>query len=109
MKRRPILALALMSGLACSACYRGYKSAGDLESDDRGPKDCANACQALGLTMSAFVLVEHTQSACVCAPAHAGRALEDAAAAAAAGKLLIDEEQRQADAARRWSGTPPPP
>src|SRR5512142_898112 len=62
------IAVVLLGGCAASACYRGYKSAKELDSEDRGPKACAASCKDLGMQMSAFVLVERQTSGCVCSP-----------------------------------------
>jgi hypothetical protein len=63
-----LVVLGISTLLLSTACYRGYKSAEDLEKDERGPGNCAQSCQELGLRMSAFILVEHEASGCVCEP-----------------------------------------
>lgn len=92
--------------LASTGCYRGYKSASALESDKRDPKSCAATCKEFGLKMSAFVLVEHATSACVCAPADAPTAGDGAAAAAA--QLLLQQNKQAADRAQSLTAVPPP-
>jgi hypothetical protein len=57
------------AALWLSGCATGYQSADALESAERGPAACARSCQNLGMRMSAFVLVEHDVSGCVCSPA----------------------------------------
>jgi hypothetical protein len=66
--RAGFVGAVLLIPLFVGGCYRGYKSAEDLESEDRGPTACQKSCAQLGMHMSAFVLVEHTTSGCVCAP-----------------------------------------
>lgn len=92
------VALVSLMGLCLtSACYRGYKDAKSLDSDDRGPTACAKACQQLGLQMSAFILVEHEASGCVCSPPGATPSAGGPAGAAAAAEVLMEQERaRQA-------------
>lgn len=80
-----------------SGCHRGYKTAEDLDSDDRGPQACAKSCSDLGMQMSAFVLVEHGTSGCVCAPT--GPAPAGPPAAAAAAHVMLEQERQQQQAA----------
>jgi hypothetical protein len=88
----------LVVGTMLAGCYRGYKSAKELDSDDRGPKACAASCKDLGLQMSAFVLVEHQTSGCVCSPIEKQAApLAGPVAAAAAAKVVEDEKKRAAE------------
>lgn len=86
----PLVLVTLMG------CYKGYKDASDLETDERGPGACAQACSDLGMRMSAFVLVENNTSGCVCSPAAGAAAGSDEAAAAVAGAHVVIERQRQA-------------
>jgi hypothetical protein len=81
---------------AISGCYRGYKSAKDLDSDERGPKACASACKHLGLEMSAFVLVEHQTSGCVCSPIEKKAAPLPGPVAGAAATQVVDEQRKKA-------------
>lgn len=104
--RRFSSVLAVVAALAVSACYRGYKSAKDLDSDERGPNACAKSCKDLGMQMSAFVLVEHGTSGCVCSPPGAATAGGPATAAAAA--HVIQEEQREQEAQQQMQTRPAP-
>jgi hypothetical protein len=92
-----------------SGCYRGYKSAKDLDSDDRGPKACAASCKELGMTMSAFVLVEHQTSGCVCTPEDKQTKPSGEVAAAAASQVVIQEEKRDAAQRRQEQTVTGPP
>lgn len=65
--RQFLLALGL-SVFAVGCQGSGFKSADDLESQQRGPKACAASCEQMGLEMAAFVLFEKDHSGCVCAP-----------------------------------------
>jgi len=60
--------LCVLGALASSGCQRGYQSARQLESAQRGPAHCAKSCTELGMRMSAFVLVESDVAGCVCEP-----------------------------------------
>lgn len=94
MLRTTIVCAAL--GLSVlSGCYRGYKSPRDLDADQRGPKDCAASCKELGLQMSAFVLVEHQTSGCVCSPPEKTTPVA-APVAAAAAVQVVDEQKKKA-------------
>jgi hypothetical protein len=65
----PVIAtLCVLGALASSGCQRGYQSARQLESAERGPSHCAKSCTNLGMRMSAFVLVESDVAGCVCEP-----------------------------------------
>ncbi|WP_437627598.1 hypothetical protein [Sorangium sp. So ce1151] len=57
--------------LALSGCNRGYQTAAELESAERGPTHCARSCYDLGMRMSAFVLVDRGVAGCVCEPVQA--------------------------------------
>jgi hypothetical protein len=104
---RPLWISVVLAALATGGCQRGYKTADDLEADDRGPRACWDSCKKLGLQMSAFVLVEHSASACVCAPpGQSARAQASGASAGAAHALL--EQQRQQAAQRNPSTYAPP-
>jgi hypothetical protein len=96
MHRARSVAVVVGLGLCLSSCYRGYKSAKDLDTDQRGPRACAAACRDLGLQMSAFVLVEHQTSGCVCAPPDKQPAHAAAPAAAAAAVQIVDDEKKRA-------------
>lgn len=87
---------AAVALLALPGCYRGYKSPKELDSDDRGPKACARSCKELGLEMSAFVLVEHQTSGCVCSPIEKKTAPLPAPAAAAAAGQVVEEQRKRA-------------
>ncbi len=89
------LTTVAMMSLGVCGCFRGYKSASELESDDRGPSACADSCQELGMKMTAFVLVERETSGCVCSPLGETSAAEDSSAAAAAHVLLEQRRQQQ--------------
>lgn len=95
--------------LALSGCYRGYKSPRDLDADERGPKACETSCKELGLQMSAFVLVEHQTSGCVCSPPDKPAPSGPVAAAAAA--QVVDEQKKKAAEQQHTEQTtvaPPP-
>ncbi|WP_437641393.1 hypothetical protein [Sorangium sp. So ce854] len=64
-------ALVAVSALALSGCNRGYQTAAELETAERGPTHCASSCHELGMRMSAFVLVDRGVAGCVCEPLHA--------------------------------------
>lgn len=104
--RRFSFVLAVLSACVTSACYRGYKSAKELDSDERGPTACAKSCKDLGMQMSAFVLVEHGMSGCVCSPPGAPSAGGPASAAAAA--HIVQEEQREQQAQQQMQVRPAP-
>jgi hypothetical protein len=93
---RHTLFLALVL-LLTSGCYRGYKSVDELEDDDRGPKACETSCRDLKMQMTAFVLVEHGTSGCVCSPVTATPP-PGPVAAAAASHVVIEEQRQQAAA-----------
>src|SRR5262245_7250479 len=76
------------------ACQQGYKSADDLRADQRGPDACDQSCRELGMRMTAFVLVEHGTSGCVCGVVTAQPTSSSAAAAAAAGHVVLEEARR---------------
>ena len=46
----------------------GYITDDSLESGERGPAQCASRCDELGMTMGAFVMVNHGYAGCVCTP-----------------------------------------
>src|SRR5262245_42751711 len=113
MFRTTKIACAALGLSVLTGCYRGYKSAKELDSDERGPKACEQACKDLGLQMSAFVLVERQTSGCVCspaanpAPASASASAPQAPpspapaptlapAAAAAAVQVVDEQKKRA-------------
>jgi hypothetical protein len=83
--------VALVSG-----CTPGYINTSDLERRNQGPASCAKACQDIGMTMTAMVLVGDTVPGCVCQPA----ALVPPGPAAPA---------PAAPATTAPSGSPPPP
>jgi hypothetical protein len=85
--------LVLLGSLLVAGCYRGYKSADELETDERGPTACAQSCRDLNMQMSAFVLVEHGTSGCVCSPVTAPPT--GGSAAAAAGHVLLEQQREQ--------------
>ncbi|WP_437916938.1 hypothetical protein WME73_21800 [Sorangium sp. So ce302] len=43
----------------------------ELVSAERGPTHCASSCYALGMRMSAFVLVDRAVAGCMCEPVQA--------------------------------------
>ena len=90
--------LACLVLLVTSGCYRGYKTAEELEGDDRGPTACASSCRELGMEMTAFVLVENSTSGCVCSPK--GSAGTVGATAAAAASHVLAEQERAAQQAQ---------
>ena len=104
------IAVVLLGGCAASACYRGYKSAKELDSDDRGPKACVASCKDLGMQMSAFVLVERQTSGCVCSPLDkpASQAT-GVAAATAVTRVAVDAKKRDAAEQRQEQSTVAPP
>ncbi|MGK3963024.1 hypothetical protein WMF38_02395 [Sorangium sp. So ce118] len=57
--------------LVLSGCNRGYQTAAELESAERGPTHCTRSCYDLGMRMSAFVLVDRGVAGCVCEPVQA--------------------------------------
>lgn len=89
------VAIAAIGALTLSACYRGYKSARELDADERGPKACAQSCKELGLEMSAFVLVERQTSGCVCSPAQKEQKPIAAPVAAAVTTQVVEEKKKQ--------------
>lgn len=85
-----------------NGCYQGYKPADELEDDERGPRACYQSCLDLGMHMSAFVLVDHDTSGCVCSP-NPGQSpqqaeLEGGAAAGAAYAMIQAERAAQQQA-----------
>ncbi|WP_437786372.1 hypothetical protein [Sorangium sp. So ce1097] len=64
-------ALVAVSALALGGCNRGYQTAAELETAERGPTHCASSCHELGMRMSAFVLVDRGVAGCVCEPLQA--------------------------------------
>ncbi|WP_437820763.1 hypothetical protein [Sorangium sp. So ce1078] len=66
-----VLAFMAVAALALGGCNRGYQTAAELESAERGPTHCASSCYALGMRMSAFVLVDRAVAGCVCEPVQA--------------------------------------
>jgi hypothetical protein len=86
---------AVFGLLALPGCYRGYKSAKELDTDERGPKACVKSCKELGLEMSAFVLVERQTSGCVCSPIEKKTAPLPAPAAAAVTTQVVDEQKKR--------------
>jgi hypothetical protein len=95
MFRTTTIVCAAVALLALPGCYRGYKSAKELDSDERGPKACMASCKQLGLEMSAFVLVERQTSGCVCSPIEKKAAPVPAPVAAAATVQVVGEQQKQ--------------
>ena len=77
-------------------CGRGYASARDLESAERGPAQCGQSCHELGMRMAAFVLVQNNVSGCVCEPVErqAGERT-GSTAAVAGGHVVIQAQQDQ--------------
>ncbi|WP_437738074.1 hypothetical protein [Sorangium sp. So ce1335] len=57
--------------VALGGCNRGYQTAAELETAERGPTHCASSCHELGMRMSAFVLVDRGVAGCVCEPVQA--------------------------------------
>lgn len=104
VRRISALATASIVAVLLGGCYRGYKSPKDLEADGRGPTACSKSCQELGLQMSAFVLVEHGMSGCVCSPPGAPPP-SGPAAAAAAGHVMMQQQQEQQ---QTQMASPPP-
>ncbi|WP_437971848.1 hypothetical protein WMF04_22255 [Sorangium sp. So ce260] len=66
-----VLAFMAVAALALGGCNRGYQTAAELESAERGPTHCASSCHELGMRMSAFVLVDRAVAGCVCEPVQA--------------------------------------
>ena len=92
------LAIAALGAFALSGCYRGYKSAKELDSDERGPKACVQSCKELGLEMSAFVLVERQASGCVCSPVQKEqKPIAGPVAAAVTTKVVEDKKKQEAE------------
>ncbi len=100
---RNLFAFVVLVFAAVSAvgCQQGFKNANDLESDERGPKACSSACEDLGMRMSAFVLVEHATSGCVCSPKAIVGSAEAEATAVAGGHLVIEEQRRAQEQQQR--------
>ncbi|WP_437616664.1 hypothetical protein WMF20_22315 [Sorangium sp. So ce834] len=73
MGHRSALVLVVMAAaaFALGGCNRGYQTAAELESAERGPTHCASSCYSLGMRMSAFVLVDRAVAGCVCEPVQA--------------------------------------
>jgi hypothetical protein len=97
--RTVILAFSVAClAVASMGCSQGYRSASDLQDDERGPQHCAQRCQELGMQMGAFVLVEHAIAGCVCEPIRTsgGAAVTHSPGAVTGGVALIMEQQRQA-------------
>lgn len=88
---RYLMALLSISALGCN---QGFKTAQDLEADERGPKACADACTDLGMHMSAFVLFEKSSSGCVCSPNEV-RSADQGSTAIAGGYAVLQEQERQ--------------
>lgn len=109
MKARNVLLMLVLCALP--ACQQGYKSADDLRADERGPEHCAQSCHELGMRMSAFVLVEHGTSGCVCAPTTTGQGgeLTGSTAGVAASHVVLEEARRQAEAQRQATTAPGAP
>ena len=86
--------------LLSNGCQQGFKSANDLENDERGPKECSASCEQFGMRMSAFVLFEHQHSGCVCSPKIETAGDTDGSIAVAAGHTILmqQEQQRQQQA-----------
>lgn len=109
MKNIMMRVLVVCCAVSLTACNRGFQSAADLESEQRGPKQCSASCESIGMKMAAFVLVEHSTSGCVCAPKEANPAPQDATsaasgeAAAVAGAHMVLEQQRRAAERQRQS------
>lgn len=101
MIRARKIAILAFGCVVISGCYRGYKSAKELDADERGPKACAVSCRELGLQMSAFVLVERQTSGCVCSPADKQTTLPPAVAAAAATQVVTEKKQQETEQQRR--------
>ncbi len=97
-----LVSLALLGG-----CSQGFKSANDLENDERGPKECRSSCASVGMHMSAFVLFEHEHSGCVCSPGASAAPGESGSAAVAAGHavLMQEEQERQQRQAQQNQAT----
>jgi hypothetical protein len=94
----------IVSAFVCfslAGCYRGYKSAKELETDERGPKACAASCKELGLEMSAFVLVERQTSGCVCSPPEKKEKIAAPVAAAVTTQVVDQEKQKAVEQQRR--------
>ncbi|WP_437538576.1 hypothetical protein WME79_21710 [Sorangium sp. So ce726] len=66
-----VLAFMAVAAFALGGCNRGYQTAAELESAERGPTHCASSCYELGMRMSAFVLVDRGVAGCVCEPVQA--------------------------------------
>jgi len=90
-----LLALTTMLSLLAGGCQQGFKTADDLESDERGPKACSQSCSDLGMHMSAFVLFEHEHSGCVCSPGAKTNSGDDGSTAVAAGHAVLMQRQQQ--------------
>ncbi|WP_437961020.1 hypothetical protein WME76_16240 [Sorangium sp. So ce119] len=116
-----------VSALALGGCNRGYQTAAELETAERGPTHCASSCYDLGMRMSAFVLVDRGVAGCVCEPVQAPAAAypvpppaapaappppaaapaaqpqSRASAGAAAGYAVLEAQRRREEAAQRAS------
>ena len=85
----------VLAGSALVGCNRGYMTASDLESAERGPKACSAACEELGMRMSAFVLVDRAAAGCVCSPDNQVSRTDDDAAGVVGGHVVLEEQRRQ--------------
>lgn len=85
----------VLAGSALVGCNRGYMTASDLESAERGPKACSASCDELGMRMSAFVLVDRAAAGCVCSPNDQVSRTEEDAAGVVGGHVVLEEQRRQ--------------
>uniref|UniRef100_UPI003F5AE6E6 hypothetical protein n=1 Tax=Sorangium sp. So ce388 TaxID=3133309 RepID=UPI003F5AE6E6 len=95
--------------LALSGCNRGYQTAAELETAERGPTHCARSCYDLGMRMSAFVLVDRGVAGCVCEPVQAPAGAYPAAPPAGAAPPPAGAAPPPAGAASPPAGAVPPP
>ena len=94
--RSVVLTLSLVSiATTAGGCYRGYASASDLESSERGPADCHQSCEDLGMRMAAFVLVQNNVSGCVCEPTNVQGQRSGSIGAVAGGHVVIEAAREQ--------------
>ncbi|WP_437581310.1 hypothetical protein [Sorangium sp. So ce887] len=118
-----VFGFTAIAALALGGCNRGYQTAAELESAERGPTHCASSCYALGMRMSAFVLVDRGVAGCVCEPvqapagpyavpppagaAPAAQPQSRTSAAAAAGYAVIEAHRKQEEEQQALRATQP--
>jgi hypothetical protein len=82
--------------LMMSGCDRGYLSGSELARRGRGPEQCAESCEELGMRMGAFVLMQRAVAGCVCEPNPGGPTVADQGSGASIGGMAVIIAQQQA-------------